>query len=87
MVIKDLTLGLAVCYGAGPQPLHVGQFVLQQSIPLVLRCHMESSATFGAVPHEIIYDRMKTASLDGARPGRMSGVRSAFQQRTQILLH
>ena len=39
------------------------EFVLHQDLPTVLRCHMEAFEHFGGAPHEILYDRMKTAVL------------------------
>jgi len=40
-----------------------GRFVEHQDMQTVLRCHMEAFAHLGGVPHEILYDRMKTAVL------------------------
>jgi len=43
-----------------------GRFVEHQDLQTVLRCHMEAFAHLGGVPHEILYDRMKTAVLGEA---------------------
>ena len=40
-----------------------GQFVFGQSLPVVLRCHIDAFAQLGGVPRQILYDRMKTAVL------------------------
>lgn len=40
-----------------------GQYVLHQDLGTVLRCHMLAFEHFGGTPHEILYDRMKTAVL------------------------
>jgi transposase len=37
------------------------RFVQHQDMQTVLRCHMAAFAAIGGVPHEILYDRMKTA--------------------------
>ena len=39
------------------------EFVMHQDLSAVLRCHMAAFEHFGGVPHEILYDRMKTAVL------------------------
>jgi transposase len=39
------------------------RFVLHQDLQTVLRCHMAAFAAIGGVPHEILYDRMKTAVI------------------------
>jgi transposase len=39
------------------------RFVLHQDMQTVLRCHMAAFAAIGGVPHEILYDRMKTAVI------------------------
>lgn len=39
------------------------RFVAHQDLQTVLRCHMEAFSHFGGTPHEILYDRMKTAVL------------------------
>jgi transposase len=41
-----------------------GEFVWHQDLLTVLRCHVAAFAALGGVPHEILYDRMKTAVLD-----------------------
>ncbi len=40
-----------------------GQFVFGQTLPVVLRCHIDAFAQLGGVPRHILYDRMKTAVL------------------------
>jgi len=40
-----------------------GQFVYDQSLAQVLRCHLQAFRELGGVPVEILYDRMKTAVL------------------------
>lgn len=42
------------------------QYVLHQDLGTVLRCHMLAFEHFGGAPHEILYDRMKTAVLGEA---------------------
>jgi transposase len=37
------------------------RFVMHQDLQTVLRCHLAAFAALGGVPHEILYDRMKTA--------------------------
>jgi transposase len=44
-----------------------GQYVLHQDLGTVLRCHMLAFEHFGGTPHEILYDRMKTAVLGEAQ--------------------
>jgi transposase len=39
------------------------RFVLHQDMQTVLRCHMAAFEAIGGVPHEILYDRMKTAVI------------------------
>lgn len=39
------------------------RFVVHQDLQTVLRCHMAAFAALGGVPHEILYDRMKTAVI------------------------
>jgi len=39
------------------------RFVLHQDMQAVLRCHMAAFEAIGGVPHEILYDRMKTAVI------------------------
>jgi transposase len=46
------------------------QFVMHQDLATVLRCHMEAFEHFGGVPHEILYDRMKTAVLGEPEPAQ-----------------
>jgi transposase len=43
-----------------------GRYVLHQDLGTVLRCHMLAFEHFGGTPHEILYDRMKTAVLGEA---------------------
>jgi transposase len=38
-----------------------GRFVMHQDLQTVLRCHLAAFAALGGLPHEILYDRMKTA--------------------------
>jgi transposase len=40
-----------------------GQFVHDQSLAQVLRCHLQAFRELGGIPMEILYDRMKTAVL------------------------
>jgi transposase len=40
-----------------------GQFVHDQSLAQVLRCHLQAFRELGGIPAEILYDRMKTAVL------------------------
>ena len=42
------------------------RFVLHQDMQTVLRCHMAAFAAIGGVPHEVLYDRMKTAVIGEA---------------------
>jgi transposase len=42
------------------------RFVLHQDVQTLLRCHMAAFAAMGGVPHEILYDRMKTAVIGEA---------------------
>lgn len=39
------------------------RFVLHQDLQTVLRCHMAAFEAIGGIPHEILYDRMKTAVI------------------------
>jgi transposase len=39
------------------------RFVSHQDLQTVLRCHMAAFEALGGVPHEILYDRMKTAVI------------------------
>ena len=38
-----------------------GRFCYRQNLPTVLRMHIEAFEAIGGVPHEVLYDRMKTA--------------------------
>ena len=40
-----------------------GRFVVHQDLQSVLRCHIAALEAIGGVPHEILYDRMKTAVI------------------------
>src|SRR5262245_61436841 len=42
------------------------RFVLHQDMQTVLRCHMAAFEAIGGIPHEILYDRMKTAVIGEA---------------------
>ena len=42
------------------------RFVLHQDMQAVLRCHIAAFEAIGGVPHEILYDRMKTAVIGEA---------------------
>jgi transposase len=42
------------------------RFVLHQDMQTVLRCHMAAFDAIGGIPHEILYDRMKTAVIGEA---------------------
>jgi len=46
-----------------------GEFVWHQDLLTVLRSHVRAFAALGGVPHEILYDRMKTAVLDEVADG------------------
>jgi len=39
------------------------RFVLHQDMQTVLRCHIAAFEAIGGIPHEILYDRMKTAVI------------------------
>ena len=52
------------------------RFVARQDLQTVLRCHIAAFDSFGGVPEQILYDRMKTAVL-GDRAGRDRRPRSA----------
>ena len=39
------------------------RFVVHQDLQAVLRCHIAALEAIGGVPHEILYDRMKTAVI------------------------
>ena len=40
-----------------------GRFVVHQDLQSVLRCHIAALEAIGGAPHEILYDRMKTAVI------------------------
>jgi transposase len=40
-----------------------GRFVVHQDLQSVLRCHIAAFEAIGGAPHEILYDRMKTAVI------------------------
>jgi len=42
------------------------RFVVHQDLQAVLRCHIAALEAIGGVPHEILYDRMKTAVIGEA---------------------
>jgi transposase len=42
------------------------RFVLHQDMQTVLRCHIAAFEAIGGTPHEILYDRMKTAVIGEA---------------------
>ena len=42
------------------------RFVLHQDMQTVLRCHIAAFEAIGGIPHEILYDRMKTAVIGEA---------------------
>ena len=44
----------------GHSRMQWGRFVLHQDLPTLLRCHVAAFETFGGVPAEILYDRMRT---------------------------
>ncbi len=46
-----------------PPRLIWGRFVVHQDLQSVLRCHIAALKAIGGVPHEILYDRMKTAVI------------------------
>jgi transposase len=46
--------------------LHV-EFVTQQDLSTLLRCHLHAFETFGGVPKRILYDNMKTVVLERDR--------------------
>ncbi len=46
------------------------RFVMHQDLATVLRCHVAAFDAFGGAPHELLYDRMKTAVTgDGDQGG------------------
>ena len=45
------------------------RFVLHQDLATVLRCHVAAFEALGGVPHEVLYDRMKTVVTGEASPG------------------
>ena len=45
------------------------RFVLHQDLQTVLRCHLAAFAALGGVPHQILYDSMKTAVTGRIRRG------------------
>ena len=47
------------------------RYVLRQDMPAVVRCHAEAFATFGGAPHQILYDRMKTAVIGDGPDGHI----------------
>jgi transposase len=49
------------CLVLGHSRLIWARFVVHQDLQTLLRCHIEAFAALGGVPHEILYDRMKTA--------------------------
>ena len=67
-----------VCFGCEPGHVRVvwlfslvlgfsrylfARFVFRQTLDVLVRCHLEAFAELGGVPHELLYDRMKTAVL------------------------
>lgn len=49
-----------------------GHFVLRQDLPTLLRCHIAAFEALGGVPHQILYDRMRTVvSRDDAEAGHI----------------
>lgn len=48
------------------------RFVLHQVLGTLLRCHMAAFEALGAVPEEILYDRMKTAVSGEAEDGSVA---------------
>jgi transposase len=65
-VIEWAAPRLAVRHGARREPLPVRQYAMRQDLGTTLRCHMLAFEHFGGTPHEIGYDRMKTAVLGEA---------------------
>jgi hypothetical protein len=68
------------------------RFVLHQDLQTLLRCHMAAFEAIGGVPHEILYDRMKTAVIGEAggsivyNPALIDFARHhAFQPRGSLL--
>jgi transposase len=47
-----------------------GRFVVHQDLQSVLRCHIAALEAIGGAPHEILYDRMKTAVIGEDADGR-----------------
>jgi transposase len=45
------------------------RFVLHQDLATVLRCHVAAFEALGGVPHEVLYDRMKTVVTGEANAG------------------
>jgi transposase len=46
-----------------------GRFVVHQDLQSVLRCHIAALEAIGGAPHEILYDRMKTAVIGEGADG------------------
>ena len=68
------------------------RFVAHQDLQTVLRCHIAALEAIGGAPHEILYDRMKTAVI-GATPegkqelvGFQTGVRESAQTWRELLI-
>ncbi len=47
------------------------RYVTRQDLPAVVRCHVRAFSTFGGVPKEILYDRMKTAVIGEDAEGQV----------------
>jgi len=54
------------------------RFVLHQDVQAVLRCHMAAFEAIGDAPHEICYDRMKTAVIGEVAAGSSTIARSSI---------
>ncbi|MCB1739994.1 MAG: IS21 family transposase [Gammaproteobacteria bacterium] len=48
-----------------------GHFVLRQNLETLVRCHLDAFTELGGVPHEVLYDRMKTAVLGESDEGEV----------------
>ncbi len=46
------------------------RYVTRQDLPAVVRCHVRAFESFGGVPKEILYDRMKTAVVGEDEEGK-----------------
>lgn len=47
------------------------RYAMRQDLPTVIRCHVQAFESFGGVPKEILYDRMKTAVIGEDEEGNV----------------